>query len=884
MLTALTRSIVRASARAPWRTLLLTIAICVAAAGYAARTLDFNTEPDALFAPDLPFRVAEDEFYRLFPGEADVILVVIDGPSPAAAERAADRLAARLATVPTLFPSVREPTGGEFFRRNGLLYASAEDLQSLSKTLVDAQPLLGTLAADPSARGLFQLMARMFDAAASGETAATQFTPLVDELAAAAARAHRGAVATIDWAGLFSGLGRDSMPHQAFVLAKPTLDRSALQQGAAATAFLRRAADELGLTAANGFRVRLTGSVPLSDEEFVTVAQGTGLAGLISISLVTILLFLALESVKLVAAVLSTLVCGFLATAGWAALAVGELNLISIGFAVMFVGIAVDFGIQFCLRVQEERYRLGNLHAALDAAAQAMALPLAQAAAATALGFFSFLPTAYRGVAELGIIAGGGIVIAFVLTLVLLPALLVLARPRVRRAPVGYQWARPINGWLLARRRLVLGAAAALAVMAGLALPKLVFDFDPLKLKDPKTESMATLLELMQDPWATPNTLNVLAPSAEAARALAERFAKLPEVRQAMTVFDFVPEDQPAKLAILDDLDLLLGPTLAPTTAKPAPTAAEIGDAAGDMVAAAKRYLDSSYAAEPIQGATERLVAGVGDVLAAKTSPPAVQLLSGLTNGFDVERTALADALTAGAVGVGDLPADLLQSWVAADGRYRVQLYPSGDARQIDTLTRFVSAVRAAAPTAIGPPVVIYEIGRIVTGAFATAAALAVVAIALLLGITQRRLADVLRTLAPLALAATWTLGLWALLGLPINFANIIGLPLLLGIGVTFPIYFVSAWRSGEPSLLASPMARGMLYSALTAAAAFGGLAFSTHPGTSELGILLTTALGFTLLATLIVQPALLGPPQGRETTRAAPEPASAGESGRAAR
>src|SRR5262249_10854325 len=152
------------------------------------------------------------------------------------------------------------------------------------------------------------------------------------------------------------------------------------------------------------------------------------------------------------------------------------------------------------------------------------------------------------------------------------------------------------------------------------------------------------------------------------------------------------------------------------------------------------------------------------------------------------------------------------------------------------------------------------EIGRIVTGAFATAAALAVVAIALLLGMTQRRIADVLRTLAPLALAATWTLGLWALLGFPINFANIIGLPLLLGIGVTSPIYFVRGRRGAEPALRASPMARGMLYSALTAAAAFGGLAFSTHPGTSELGMLLTTALGFTLLATLIVQPALLGP------------------------
>jgi hypothetical protein len=332
-----------------------------------------------------------------------------------------------------------------------------------------------------------------------------------------------------------------------------------------------------------------------------------------------------------------------------------------------------------------------------------------------------------------------------------------------------------------------------------------------------------------------------------------------------MTIFDFVPTDQAAKLAILDDLDLLLGPTLMPTVIKPAPTDAEIVDAAGNARVAAKRYLDSNNALEPLRTAALRFADSIDRVLAEKHPARIASRLSALTKGFDTERSALADALAAKQAAIDDLPADLRQSWVTADGRYRVQVYPAGDARDINTLSRFVAAVRAIAPEAIGPPVVIYETGRIVTAAFATAAMLAVLTIAVLLWTTQRRIADVARTLIPLGMAATWTLGLCALIGFPINFANIIGLPLLLGIGVAFPIYFVSVWRTGEPALLASPMARGMLYSALTTAAAFGSLALSKHPGTADLGILLTMALGFTLLATLIFLPALLGPLRQQE-------------------
>jgi predicted RND superfamily exporter protein len=202
----------------------------------------------------------------------------------------------------------------------------------------------------------------------------------------------------------------------------------------------------------------------------------------------------------------------------------------------------------------------------------------------------------------------------------------------------------------------------------------------------------------------------------------------------------------------------------------------------------------------------------------------------------------------------------LRASWIAKDGRYRVQVFPKGDGRDITQLTHFLKAVRTVAPDASGPPVIIHETGRIVTRAFLVAGVLGLISITILLFAILRRAADVGRVLAPLVLAALLTLGTCAAAGFQLNFANIIALPLLLGVGVTFPIYMVSAWRDGERLLLTSPAGRGMFYSALTTASAFGSLMLSRHPGMRGMGELLTMSLAYTLLATLLFLPALLGP------------------------
>jgi predicted RND superfamily exporter protein len=236
------------------------------------------------------------------------------------------------------------------------------------------------------------------------------------------------------------------------------------------------------------------------------------------------------------------------------------------------------------------------------------------------------------------------------------------------------------------------------------------------------------------------------------------------------------------------------------------------------------------------------------------------ELNDSIVAGLNQRLAALRVSLTAEPVSLATLPEDQRRAWVTPDGKARLEVFPKGDARDTATLRRFVAAVRTVAPDATGTPVTIQESGATVVGAFVRAGCIAIVAMTVLLAVLLRRVVDVLLVLAPLLLAGLMTAATGVALGLPLNYANIITLPLLLGIGVAFDIYFVMRWRAGLAGPLQSSTARAVLFSALTTTTAFGSLALSSHPGTAEMGRLLTIALFFTLVCTFAVLPALQGP------------------------
>ncbi len=846
----------------PALTLILYLLLTLGAVLFTSENFAIHTDTSQLISSRLPWRQRELQLDAAFPQQVDTLLVVVDGATPELADDGAKRLAAALVRDHEHFAAVHETAGGPFFERNGLLFLSTEEVQHTTEQLIRAQPFLGTLAADPTLRGLAQALSYIPKGVQQGTIEAKDFAAPLVRLSTTIDALLAGHPSSFSWGELMTGEAPAPRELRRFISVKPVLDFNDLQPGAAASDTIRKTAGELGLTKDNGVSVRLTGPVAMADDEFGTVADGALLNVTLTVIAVLLILWFALRSGRLMFAVMLSLFVGLAITAALGLAMVGALNLISVAFAVLFVGIGVDFGIQVAVRYRQERHVKGGLDAALAATAARIAKPLTLAATATAAGFYAFLPTDYRGVSELGLISGTGMLVAFVISITLLPALLLLLKPPPEPEGVGYRQLAPVDRFM-ARHRVPILILAALAVAAGLPLFRdLKFDFNPLNLRSNKVESVATLLDLMQDPESSPNVINVLTPSVEAAASLAERLDRLPEVSSTLTLRSFVPKDQDEKLAIIADAEALLDPTLDPPEVKAPPSDAETQAALNDAA--------NAFLAEDENSAIGKSLKALADADAAKRAAVESTLLGGLKLRLDQIRASLHPQ----PVTLANLPEDLRQDWISKDGKARVEVRPKGDQNDNETMRHFAAAVLEVAPDATGTPILIQESAKTIVRAFLQAGALALILITLTLFFALRRVTDVLVTLVPLLLAGVVTLELTVLLGLPLNFANIIALPLLLGVGVAFKIYYVLAWRGGETSLLASSLTRAVLFSAATTASAFASLWLSNHPGTSSMGKLLSLSLVTTLVAAVLFQPILMGPPrQAKEGATPMPEP-----------
>ncbi len=884
--------LVQLSSRYAWPTIVSLLLLAVLSATYFTQHFAIITDSKELLSSSLPWRQQEKMLHDAFPQRIDQIIAVIDASTAEAADDAAEALVNGLASRTDVIRSVSRPDGGEFFERDGILLLGLDEVQHSTADLIAAQPFLGTLAADPTLRGVVRTLSQSLEGVRLGKTKLEDLKPALAALADAFERLAKGESPAFSWRELIAGRPPKASELRRFVNIEPVLNFGDLQPGGKATAVIRDVATSLGLTAERGVKVRLTGPVVLSDEEFATVADGAVLNGLVTLLLVGVVLWLALRRARLIFAVLVTLVLGLLYTSAVGLWAVGALNLISVAFAVLFVGLGVDFGIQFCVRYRSERHACRDLEPALLGTARGMAAPLLLAAASIATAFFSFLPTAYRGLSELGLIAGIGIVIALLTTLTLLPALLTVLQPPPEQKPIGFAALAALDRFLEKRSKWVVGTTLALTILGLPLLAGLRFDFNPLNLRAQDAESVVTLLDLMKVPETSPNTIDVLKSNLAEAAATAEKLRNLPEVGRAVTLQSFVPDDQDAKLALIEDASFFLQNTLSPDQPEAGPTPADTRAQIGKLV------LELNEAVTPAAMRARRLAsAELDDVVRDLDSPAAGQarrLASALQPFVHATPAALEEAqgaliaplrttlrqarhlLGAERVSMETLPAELKKTWMSTDGRFRIEVAPKGEANDNAVLHRFVAAVGTVAPEAAGTPVFMIEAAATVVKAFLQAGILSLVLIALILFLALRRWLDVALTLVPLLVAIVITLEICVLIGLRLNFANIIALPLLLGVGVAFKIYYIIAWRAGETNFLQSSLTRAILFSACTTAIAFGSLWFSHHPGTSSMGKLMALSLLTTLAAAVVFQPALMATQQQKRRIDQAASPQSA--------
>ncbi|MDA8360994.1 MAG: MMPL family transporter [Gammaproteobacteria bacterium] len=846
------------SRRRAWWVLLGALVVSGLSLAYTITHFAISTNTGKMLSADLPFERAQTQFNAAFPGLDKTLLLVVRSPSPSLARQAAARLATWLGRHGKGITGIYEPGAGPFFAREGLLYLSPKALWTLSDRLSRAQPFMATLAAHPTLPQFNDLLVKALAADR------TQRLPGLDRILAALTdtiqATGQGHFALMPWGTIMTGSVPTATGHTAFLEVKPRYNYSGGAPVQTALASVHEAIRALHLTPDHGVQVRITGEAALDNDQVQTVSQSAGLATTLSFGLVLVFLFLGLRSPGFVLAILLTLFFGLTWTAAFALFATGPLNLISVAFAVLFVGLAVDFGIQFSFRYQEERLS-GDHAAALGSTARRVGSSLSLAAAAAAIGFYSFVPTDYAGIVDLGIISGTSMFFALFANLTVLPALLTVFNPR--SAAQGPSPLRVLLARLPLHRypRAVMAAVGVVTVALIPVVWSVRFDFDPMHLQSKHSEAVRTFERLLKEGRISPYPINVLAPNLAAAQARAARLSRQPTVGRVLTLASYIPDHQNEKLAVLAQTALVVPPFVFAPANAPEPTTqalrVSLVQLQGRLVSFARAGRDQRLA-----GTARALARAIGDYLArfGKSRKALMTLQRRVIGTLPWQLRGLQTALNAQPVTIATLPPDLRTRYVAANGAARIEVFSSLNLNSNENIRRFVQSVQQVEPDAIGTPVLLVEGGNAVVQAFREATLISFVLITVLLLLTLRSVADALTILIPLGLAAMGAVAAMRIAGISFNLANIIVLPLLIGLSVAFSIYLVVRWRAGVRPwfLLDTSTSDAVVFSALTTMSSFGSLAVSSNPGMAVLGETLFIAMASALLSILLVLPALL--------------------------
>jgi uncharacterized protein len=821
----------------------------------ATHRLSVDTNTDNLFAKTLPWRQNAMAFDREFPQFNNLLVVVVRGATPEESSETAAQLAKAMEADKKHFIDVSRPDADPFFRTEGLLLPDPDDLAKLLDSLMNAQPLLGPLAADPSARGLLNGVSLMAAGVRIQHADLTPYKPALDQLRQVLDNAADGHPTPLSWQSLLGSDVTQQPDNVNIVLTHPVLEDGSLEPGRAATRAMERIRDSLPDVKNGRVRIDYTGSVALADVQFGALTRGIVWSTIGSLLLLALWLYLAMHSFRRIVPILITLLVGFALTIGFAALAIGTLNVISVAFAVLFVGLAVDFGIQYAVRMREMRMLHADINMAIAEGARVSGSQIAVAAAATACGFLAFSPTSFVGVAELGTIAGVGMGIALVCTLSLLPALFSIFKPQRQTQELSLPFGPKMDVALHRHYKRVLIAFALLGVIGLYTAIRLPFDANPLHTQDPNSEPMRTLRSLADNPITNPFNINIMVPNLDAARALSDKLEKLPEVSQVISAATFVPSaaNQQASLDQLNQAQVLMLPSLDVDPSAPPITPAALRSAIEDAHEAIVDANAEMPANSPLRGIDAALLK-----LAKAPDDRLMAMNEAVSRFLPTQLDSLRDALNAKAVTLASLPESIKRDWVSPNGQVRIQVSPTVNEQDTVGLRHFVEAVQRVAPDAGGPAVTTIASADTIMRAFQQAAVLAIIAIAVVLLLVIRRLKDTGIVLLTLGMSALLTALLARGLGMAVNYANIIALPLLLGVGVSFNVYFVMNWREGMRRFVSSASARAVLFSALTTGTAFGSLALSHDLGMASMGRMLLVSLVAVLLATFVFLPALL--------------------------
>jgi hopanoid biosynthesis associated RND transporter like protein HpnN len=740
----------------------------------------------------------------------------------------------------------RPPAQEAFFADNGLLYLSEADLESRLTQLSKAASLIETLIQSPTVGTLFTTLADNDALAEQSDLGQDTLQALYSEIADVVDAALKDEDKPFSWMGALDEDTRETAVHTRLLYASPVLDYSRLQPAKAGIEALRVKIATLDEKYAGRVDTYITGDPALRVEELEAVTTGIGLSMALSLILVTILLLLCYRSAAMTGLTVLSLVVTLVLTSAFAAATVGELNLVSVAFTVLLVGLGLDFAIHLLLHVQERRVAGQDNQAALKGALHEVGPALALAAPTTALAFLSFVPTKFDGIAQLGVIAGAGVIIAFFVSVTFLPAALARLPLSKRKERSGV--VRGVFGVLSKVSGPIAFATVLCGVFALFLMPQVRFDADQMSLRNPNAPSVEGFNLLFDDDQTIPYRLTRLVSSEDAARETAQQAGALETVAATRSLPDFVPENQDEKLELID---FAAGTLVFAFDAQPNSVD---GPPAVDGIDKLKTRLREVYA----EGPGARL-AKLLDAVEARDDPAlTARVEENIFRYWPALTERLAAQLNADYVDLDVLPTSLRERYLSANGQWRVDIMPKDDVRDHKALGAFVDNVESVFDDLSGGAAQSQKAGDIISGAMLQATGIAFLIVATMLIIFIGRIRLVAMVLLPLALAAVLTAATGVLLDIPFNYANVIVLPLLIGIGVDSGIHLVlrhDQVEAGE-DVYGTSTPRAVLFSALTTVASFGSLTLSPHRGTASMGELLSIAIAFTLICTLVVLPA----------------------------
>ncbi len=857
------------------------VALAVVCVVYTIEKLEFHTDRNDLVGAEKQYHKIFLEFRKEFT-QQDNLVVVAESEAPEKNRQFVERLGVRLEAETNLFTGVFYKRDLRVLGNKTLLFAPIEELRELRAALREYGPFIETFASVTNLNSLLRQVNAQFLAARDNTEAQnqqlTKALPALEKILGQAADAiqRTGPPPPPGFAALLGNPEAVQELHITFASGRIYLVAALAVNADLNEAAVRRLRELVEITKSEvpGVSVGVTGEPVLEIDEMAQVQVDTTLATIVSLLITALIFIYGYHETGRPLKAVGSLLIGLAYTMGFTTLAVGHLNLLTITFAPILIGLAIDFGVHLVTRYEEELRNGKSELRSLELAMVNTGLGIFTGCLTTACAFLAMALTDFRGIQEMGIITGGGLIICLVPMMTALPALLLRGRqnaldhaaPPVTASIHTGRRARLERYWL-DRPWTVLGSTVALCVLCAPQFWKVHFDYNLLNMQSANLPAVQTERQLIQSATNSVLFAAVVADTPQQAFALEEKLRKLPAVADVKSLTEFLAENPGRKLNLIHEIKAVAAAIrFAPVD--PTPVDVEelsrtlysfqgyVGAAIGEV----KKVGDPALLKElqSLWHTIDRLrmpLLATRPVAATQVAAFQRALLEDIQSTFAVLR----DQHDRGGLRPEEFPAALRERFIGRTGRHLLQVYPKGDVWQRGPQREFVGQVRSLAPEATGTPVQLYEYTELLKTSYIKAAWYALGAIALMAFIHFRSVSCVILSLLPVALGAAWMIGVMGVCNVAFNPANIMTLPLVIGVGVTNGIHILNRFAEEQnPSILAKSTGKAVIVSALTTVAGFGSLMLAQHQGIASLGFIMAVGTATCMLAGLTSLPAML--------------------------